>query len=497
VIKAWYMHGMLSRAWRLGFGLALIACSTPAKERDGISQDPAAALPSELGRDAGARATWPPSLPVTPPFPESVRSLELQRSIAVRFAPAPDAKNLGTVAANTRVGWKQAVRAPGCDERWIEIQPRGWVCEIYLRPSPLPATGVELPRLGWDELVPGEYGKVEGKQARTYRFPEARIDSSSDGARAAERPDRRTGGLVVARSLAGAATVRRYGELQFGGKQYWAIGGGEYLPAASIRAHVPSAWSGVRLGDGTGHALPLGFALLVRSPGGNVPTYSEPIGGKKIRALPPRATFSIIEVARDGAGGAIAYRIGDAEWVRAAEARIAELTEPPPHTFPDERWVDIDLDAQVLVAYEGVRPVYATLVTTGARATPTATGIYRIWVKFAETDMNGQMGDEAPYSVATVPWTQFYAKDLALHTAYWHDKFGTPRSHGCVNLSPVDARTLYFWSSPDVPPGWSMAHGVAERPGSLVRVRSAADPNPEFKGYARRVHEERLRAQSP
>ena len=106
--------------------------------------------------------------------------------------------------------------------------------------------------------------------------------------------------------------------------------------------------------------------------------------------------------------------------------------------------------------------------------------------------MNGQMGDEQPYSVATVPWTMFFAKDLALHTAYWHDRFGEPRSHGCVNLSPSDARRLYHWSSPDLPLGWSMAHGRPETPGSIVRIRSKAVPAPELVGYAKRVYEERL-----
>ena len=106
--------------------------------------------------------------------------------------------------------------------------------------------------------------------------------------------------------------------------------------------------------------------------------------------------------------------------------------------------------------------------------------------------MNGQMGDEDPYSVATVPWTMFFARDLAFHTAYWHDRFGEARSHGCLNLSPRDARALYFWATPEVPLGWSMAHGIVERPGSQVRIRSAAAPDPPFMAYAKRVHEARL-----
>src|SRR4029077_15506633 len=82
-------------------------------------------------------------------------------------------------------------------------------------------------------------------------------------------------------------------------------------------------------------------------------------------------------------------------------------------------------------------------------------------------------------------------KGLALHAAYWHDGFGHARSHGCVNLAPRDARWLYFWSDPQVPPGWTMTAGVVESPGSIVRIRSAADPSPEVKGYAKKVLEAR------
>ena len=72
-----------------------------------------------------------------------------------------------------------------------------------------------------------------------------------------------------------------------------------------------------------------------------------------------------------------------------------------------------------------------------------------MWLKESEADMKGLNGED-PYSVATVPWTQFFYPDddLALHTAYWHDQFGKPRSRGCVNLAPRDARWLYYWSDP-------------------------------------------------
>ena len=112
--------------------------------------------------------------------------------------------------------------------------------------------------------------------------------------------------------------------------------------------------------------------------------------------------------------------------------------------------------------------------------------------KISEADMKGLSGEDQ-YSVATVPWTQFYSPErgLALHAAYWHDRFGVPRSHGCINLSPIDARWLYFWSEPVVPAGWTMTAGVMESPGSVVRVRSKDDPNPQWKGYAKKVVAER------
>jgi hypothetical protein len=171
---------------------------------------------------------------------------------------------------------------------------------------------------------------------------------------------------------------------------------------------------------------------------------------------------------------------------------VARWSAPPALTASGEKWFDVDLDEQVVIAYEGEKPAYATLTSSGSKKWPTAPGLYRIWIKFAETNMSGQMGDEDPYSVATVPWTMFFAKDLAFHTAYWHDKFGDARSHGCLNLAPRDARALYFWATPEVPAGWSMAYGIVEEPGAAVRIRSKAVPEPEILGYAKRVFEARL-----
>jgi hypothetical protein len=92
--------------------------------------------------------------------------------------------------------------------------------------------------------------------------------------------------------------------------------------------------------------------------------------------------------------------------------------------------------------------------------------------KLAEEDqrrlLNVQKGRDPEYGVTQrrgsenfelrdVPWIQYFASGYALHGAYWHDVFGIPRSHGCVNLAPIDARIVFAWTDPPLPDGW---HGI-------------------------------------
>ena len=69
------------------------------------------------------------------------------------------------------------------------------------------------------------------------------------------------------------------------------------------------------------------------------------------------------------------------------------------------------------------------------------------------SDMHGEPDD--PYGVDRVPYVHYFHKNEALHGTYWHDRFGFPASHGCVNLSPADARWLFEWAPPRLPESWS------------------------------------------
>jgi LysM repeat protein len=106
------------------------------------------------------------------------------------------------------------------------------------------------------------------------------------------------------------------------------------------------------------------------------------------------------------------------------------------------RWIDVNLSTQTLTAYQGSVPVFSARVSTGLPGTPTPVGEFRVWVKLRTDDMAGP-----GYFLADVPYVMYFYRGYGLHGTYWHDSFGTPMSHGCVNLSTVDARWLYGWSA--------------------------------------------------
>jgi hypothetical protein len=188
------------------------------------------------------------------------------------------------------------------------------------------------------------------------------------------------------------------------------------------------------------------------------------------------ATLSgrMVRISEDGAPAA--------EWMRARDV-VKPTSAPPPDEIggagTDERWIDVELASQTLVAWEGTRPVFATVVSTGKGPpksdTATPPGVHRLWVKLVTTPMDNlekaDIEEHARYSIEDVPYVQFFDKGVALHGAFWHRNFGRTQSHGCVNLAPLDARWLFAWTAPHVPPGWSAAFPTRLEPGTTVRVR--------------------------
>jgi lipoprotein-anchoring transpeptidase ErfK/SrfK len=200
-------------------------------------------------------------------------------------------------------------------------------------------------------------------------------------------------------------------------------------------------------------------------------------GAPSTRAL---TRFDAVQVQDhyEGLSGSF-LRISDTEWIAAKDVRNPTLAEPPPDVDADagERWIDVDLATQTLVAYEGRRAVFATLVSTGkgkpGTAMGTPLGVHRIWAKLLTSDMDNLEDENAAryYRMEDVPWVQYFAKGVGLHGAFWHRSFGQVRSHGCVNLSPLDAERLFWWTSPHIPAGWTAALPTNYERGTVVRVR--------------------------
>jgi hypothetical protein len=190
---------------------------------------------------------------------------------------------------------------------------------------------------------------------------------------------------------------------------------------------------------------------------------------ERARSLAPRTVVPILAIE------AGFVRIGDDEWVALRDLRVVRTASRPPGVRDDERWIDVDLDQQVLVAYDGDTPVYATLISSGRRS-GTPTGISRIRKKVAI----GTMRDpDRRWKIPKVPFIMKFREAYAVHGAYWHDLFGNQRSVGCVNLAPVDAGWLFAWTEPHIPEGWLEARALGDE-GTPIRIRSRTDRDPAW-----------------
>jgi len=147
---------------------------------------------------------------------------------------------------------------------------------------------------------------------------------------------------------------------------------------------------------------------------------------------------------------------------------------PPPATnlllahqpaYPGEKWIEVNVTTQQVTAWEGDVPVMNFVTSTGLPNTPTVLGEYNVYWKLESTLMSGP-----GYYLPDVPYTMYFYAGYALHGTYWHENFGQPMSHGCVNLETGNAQQLFEWAGPVVPPGQSQVTATADNPGTLVVV---------------------------
>lgn len=235
---------------------------------------------------------------------------------------------------------------------------------------------------------------------------------------------------------------------------------GQLIPFSDLKRAVPSAFRGVKDPD---QNLRLAFAIRTQTPILAAPKPDAAV----VSRLPKLAVVNLLS--RDGPAGFYATAAG---WIAAADVRVPTPSSPPAGVAANEMWIDVDLHTQSLVMYQGTRPTFATLISggVGAPGTTFATpaGVHRIVAKLRSAIMdNLEHTNVAKYHYESVPFTQYIGK-VALHGVFWHDDFGHPKSHGCINLSVADAAYLFDATSPQLANGTDSKRSSH---GTVVQVR--------------------------
>jgi lipoprotein-anchoring transpeptidase ErfK/SrfK len=332
-----------------------------------------------------------------------------------------------------------------------------------------------------DVFAERDHGAPGGPEVVKTRRPFARVMSS--GLVIREKPDTR---------------AKQIGSAKW--NQVLAVTGQVESPASPSRHN--QIWYQVE-GGGFAHSSNLQpVENTPQAPERSVPSegfFSETfVGASVVRAAPDAkaaavyritfgTTFQVLELL-SGTDGAAWYRISDgrgqklfvlAETQRRLTAR--EFSPISPEVPADKKRVDVDLRKQMVFAYEGETQVFTARCATGAVFTlddgtvddfTTTPGTYRAYEKRPSRRMSGgEQGSGDYYDLPGVPWVTYFSRSrMAFHGAFWHNDYGRPRSHGCVNLLPEDANWIYRWSTPFTTEKDAAVFTKSPEEGTIVRV---------------------------
>jgi len=414
------------------------------------------------------------------PVPSWARSVAPTKSDAAFYSePGKMESRRGSAQLGARLPIYATKRGGGCQGRWLGVGPLAWICSdvaeysgeepgapsLGSRPWMLPGgDGVRPPRPGVRALPPLEPASPndDGLPYRYYfagaggAYGYTNLNNALD-----DSPDQELEqGFAVAIVEERKAHGESWGRTK---KGRW-VAMRELVPARPFLFHGELVESGK-----------LDVAWVTSEKANVFATEKAGV------ASAARVRFEKVHVREEkGTGANVMLRVDDAGWMRAKDLSRARLAPPPAEVGGEnatERWIDVDLNQQTIVAYEGTKPVFASLVSTGKgpQKTEFATpiGVHRIWVKIFTTKMDNLEKEdvEKHYALEDVPWVQFFDKAVALHGVFWHRDLGHVHSHGCVNLAPIDARWLYAFTAPHLPVGWTAVYPTKLEQGTFVRVR--------------------------
>jgi len=496
---------------RITVALCLLAVAACSKKSDA----PSDAAPAESAASTEPGLTPPlasgSAAPADARFPGRIVALAWETKVYEK--PSEKSKVLGYLRAGAIVAAAKSAAASCSGGSWYAVAPMGYVCteaSNATTDASHPITRMLARRPDANERLPYMYGVVR-KPGPIY----GRLPTRAEGAAAEPELEPRVKEWLQSTGEDGAAFRTDYW-MRYKGRpatppaQLWESKANEDIPPFLDGARFPFDLTGTNKGkdlvigatkNHNGLALVDTFVYEGRRFGLTTDLLLFPVdrmrpiegSGYKGFRIPEDVDFPFAIIRRDGES---LYSYVDHHYSKekdVARRTIVKLTghksffhgkmhyETVDHLYvPDTHasyfdrpkkmpkwakgtgghWIDVSIAKQALVAYEGKKAVFATVVSTGEAgledpetSKATKTGIFRIHTKHVTTTMaSNVVGEE--FELKDIPYVQYFEAGYALHAAYWHDDFGTPRSHGCINLSPEDAKWLFMWTEPQVPQGW-------------------------------------------
>lgn len=495
------------------------APTTPSPAPVAASAEASAATPT-----AAAPSSEP--APDVPPGPPGPRIWAKARFAWIHAEPTPSEAWIGYLAPGTSVrlrgGENKVARVYGgrdCDA-WYAVEPRGYVCAgtSATIDENDPALKV-LRRDAADTTSPWPYQYGESQGAPRYlRLPsradqrkieidldkhlplveKARLAKGDDEVKAiskhfvgmdfaltGKQPPEMFNFSPMLREerkfIYGGSTVAYVREFDYEGRSYLLTWDQAIVPKDRVKPYPKSEFHGLVLGKDAN--LPLAFFRQKPRP-----KYKKSDDGKLVQTDQtwPRHGWVELTGARIEQDGkkfvetkepGIYAAMDDSQVIEAITVAPWLGTKNP----EIQKWVDVRVLEGTLVAYQGLRPVYATMIAPGRGGIPyegidpiktasTPTGIFRVDGKFRTATMVSSTDSNLVHS--EVNYVMNFHGAHALHGAYWHDGWGEKKSGGCVNLAPTDAKWVFEWTDPPVPEGWYGLRAIQEFGRStIVRVR--------------------------
>jgi lipoprotein-anchoring transpeptidase ErfK/SrfK len=388
-------------------------------------------------------------VPLAPEF-RSVRVL--RRDEPIFSEPSSASVKRGAAARGAPLPVFGAQRGPGCGGRWFSVGPHAFICEDGAAPALELPLGFDVPEAPTALGLPYQYYFVSPDGSFGYRG----LESAEEGVPEAQFQP----GFGIA--------VERTAPKPGSGDPFGLTSRGFWIPLRDLAPVTPVSFEGNAFTDD--------LAWVIHEA---APVFSAP-NGRRLRTLDRLTAVRVLETRAHG--GQRYARVDEGAWVRERDLRSPQRASPPPDVRANERWIDIDLERQIVVAYVGATPWFATLISSGRgplrSESATPEGAFRIWVKLRTSDMDNleNLSVRENYAIEAVPWVMFFERGYGLHGTFWHRRFGEVRSHGCVNLAPRDAERLFAWTSPRLLPGWTAVFPNAHEAGTVVRVRRAERP---------------------